>query len=130
MTARRGSLRYKIVSFARSPRTRVQRMSKTWRLAFRSAVVAGRSIAAVAILGVVATIGAQIWRASDQNMHLHRQIVQVQRQNESLERTTQNLTTRIQLLHDPEYVVPLIHEQLGLTKPHEIFVQVVPSPDK
>jgi len=31
------------------------------------------------------------------------------------------------LLHDPDYLVPLIHEQLGLVKPHEVFIVVSPS---
>ena len=124
MTARRGSLRYKIVRFAREPRAHSQLLARTWRIAVRSAALAGQAIFAVALLFVAGTIGVQVWRVGTENARLHNQIVAAQRENAALERSSQNLSARIQKLHDPEYLVPLIHEDLGLTKPHEIFVEL------
>jgi len=128
MTARRGSLRYKIVRFAREPRESGKRIAHSWRVAIRGAAIAGQAIFAVALLFVGGTIGAQVWRVGAENVRLHRQIVETERENAALQRSQQNLSSRIQKLHAPEYLVPLIHEQLGLTKPHEIFVEIQPSP--
>ena len=128
MTARRGSLRYKIVRFAREPRVRGQRIAPSWRVAVRAAALAGRAIFALALLLVAGAIAAQTWRVGSENIQLHNQIVREQRENNSLQLNSARLSERIQKLHNPEYLVPLIHEQLGLTKPNEIFVEVQPQP--
>lgn len=133
MTARRGSLRYKIVRFAREPRAYGKRVAHGWGMALRGATLAGQAIFALALLFVGVSIGAQVWRVAAENVRLHHQIVSAERDNAALERNSANLTARIHKLHNPEYLVPLIHEQLGLTKPHEIFVELdqpQPPPQK
>ncbi len=128
MTARRGSLSFKIVRFARSPRAQRQNLSRPWRLALRSAAVAGRSLIVLAAVFIAGTFGVQIWRVGAENMRLHNQIVSTQRQNEHLRATTQRLEARIRRLHNPDYLVPLIHEQLGQALPNEVFIEVKPAP--
>ena len=135
MTARRGSLHYKIVRLASARRARSLASSKRWRIARFAAGIAGRSFTALAIVFVSGTIAVQIYHASARNVALHQQIVQLERGNANLQVTNDKLTTRIVRLHDPEYLVPLIHEQLGLAKPNEVFVQVIqatplPAPQK
>ncbi|MDQ6768187.1 MAG: septum formation initiator family protein [Candidatus Eremiobacteraeota bacterium] len=124
MTARRGSLQYKIVRLARDPRARTRASAGRWRLARLAATVAGRSLMLCATLFVSGTIAIQIWHAGARNVQLHQQIAQVEQSNANLQAVNQKLVTRVDRLRDPEYLVPLIHEQLGLTKPNEIFVQV------
>ncbi|MBC5806193.1 MAG: FtsB family cell division protein [Candidatus Eremiobacter antarcticus] len=128
MTARRGSLSFKIVRFARSPRAQRQNLSRPWRVALRSASIAGRSLVVLAAVFIAGTFTVQIWRVGAQNMRLHDQIATTQRQNEHLRETTQRLEARIRRLHNPDYLVPLIHEQLGLAKPKEVFIEVKPAP--
>jgi cell division protein FtsB len=128
MTARRGSLSFKIVRFARSPRAHRQKLSRPWRLALRSAAIAGRSMVVLAAVFVVGTFGVQIWRVGAENMRLHNAIANTEAQNEHLRATTQRLETRIQRLHNPDYLVPLIHEQLGQALPNEVFIEVNPAP--
>ena|ERR1700737_4961504 len=124
MTARRGSLHYKIVRLARVPSAHAGAAPKRWRFVRIAARVAGRSLVALAVLFVSGTIGVQIWHAGERNVRLHDQITTVERGNANLQVTNDKLATRVERLHDPEYLVPLIHEQLGLAKPHEIFIQV------
>ena len=124
MTARRGSLHYKIVRLARVPRAHADASPKRWRLVRIAARIAGRSLMAIAVLFVSATIGVQIWHAGERNARLHEQIKSVERGNANLQVTNGKLATRVERLHDPEFLVPLIHEQLGLAKPHEIFIEV------
>jgi len=124
MTARRGSFQYKIVRLARVPRSRAEESPRRWRLVRIAARVAGRSLMAIAVVFVSGTIGVQIWHASERNVRLHDQITTVERGNATLQVTNDKLATRVERLHDPEYLVPLIHEQLGLAKPHEIFIEV------
>jgi cell division protein FtsB len=81
------------------------------------------------MLLVTGTMATQVWHAGERGLQLHDQIAQVERNNAALENANQKLTTRTVRLRDPEYLVPLIHEQLGLTKPREIFIEVIqPSP--
>lgn len=124
MTARRGSLRFKIVRFAREPRVYGTHLLSVWRVTLRSASIAGRAVFAVALLFIAGTLGAQVWRVGAENVRLHQAIIAAERDNGRIARSADNLSVRVHKLHDPEYLVPLIHEQLGLTKPHEIFVQV------
>ncbi len=135
MTARRGSLQYKIVRLARAPRVRAQTSSKQRRFARLAATVAGRSLMVLAVLFVSGTIAVQIWHAGARNMQLHEQLGQVERDNAALGTENARLATQVDRLRDPEYLVPLIHEQLGLAKPHEVFVEVtqatpVPAPNR
>lgn len=123
MTARRGSLHYKIVRLARVPR-RAGPPSQRRRFARVAATVAGRSLAALAVIFISSTVPVQIWHAATRNARLHQQIGQVEADNTALTETNAKLGTRVQRLRDPEYLVPLIHEQLGLAKPHEVFVEV------
>ena len=123
MTPRRGSLHYTIVRLARVPR-RGGPPSQRRRFARIAATVAGRSLLALAVLFVSGTVAVQIWHVAARNAQLHQQIVQVEADNDGLTATNAKLATRVERLRDPEYLVPLIHEQLGLAKPHEVFVEV------
>jgi cell division protein FtsB len=125
MTPRRGSLHYKIVRLARVPRAHAGAPSTRWRFARLAATIAGRSLVVLSVLFVSGTIAVQIWHASVRNLQLHQQIAGVERDNGALQVTNQKLARRIERLRDPEYLVPLIHEQLGLAKPHEVFVEVI-----
>jgi cell division protein FtsB len=124
MTPRRGSLHYKIVRLARVPKAHAGAQSKRWRFVKLAATVAGRSLIALAVLFVSGTIAVQIWHVGARSMQLRQQLAQVEATNADLSATNDKLATRVQRLHDPEYLVPLIHEQLGLAKPHEVFVEV------
>lgn len=124
MIARRGSLHHKIVRLARAPRAQADGASGRWRFLKIAARVAGRALIALAVVFVSGTIAVQIWRAAERNMQLHEQITTVESGNAALQMTNDQLATRVERLHDPEYLVPLIHEQLGLAKPHEIFIEV------
>ncbi|MBV8203538.1 MAG: septum formation initiator family protein [Candidatus Eremiobacteraeota bacterium] len=123
MTPRRGSLTHKIIRFARTPRGD-RRPSRGRRVAILAATVAGRSLVVLVALFLSGTIAVQIWHAGVRNAELHRQIHDVESQNADLTDANGKLQTRVVRLHDPEYLVPIIHEQLGLTKPHEVFIQV------
>lgn len=123
MTARRGSLHYKIVRLARVPGGHGP-PSQRRRYARIAATIAGRSLLVLAVLFVSGTVAVQIWHAAARNAQLHQQIVQVEADNDGLGATNAKLATRVERLRDPEYLVPLIHEQLGLAKPHEVFVEV------
>ncbi len=90
---------------------------------------AGRSIAFMAVLLIAASFSMQAWRVGYQNYQLHKQIESVEEQNRQLEARSAKLRLDIVLSRDPEHLVPLIHEQLGLTKPNEVFIQVAtPAP--
>jgi cell division protein FtsB len=125
MTARRGSLRHKIVRLKRVRAARPGSSARRFRLA-RVAAVAGRIAIVLAAGFVSVTITAQVWRAASRNVALHRQIVATESTNAQLQAENDRLARRVTLLHDPEYLVPLIHEQLGLTKPNEVFIEVAP----
>lgn len=127
MTARRGSLRHKIVRLAQARSNRAGQTSKHLRSARLAAVVAGRGLMLVAALFVSVTAGAQVWHVAMRNIALHQQIAQVEDENAAMEAQNEKLAVRVGHLHDPEYLVPLIHEQLGLTKPNEVFIEVAPS---
>ena len=123
MTARRGSLSYKIVRLARRRRSPEASGSRFLR---RAGLVAGRGIMLAALLCLSLTVGAQVWRVGMRNVALHQQIVQMDKDNANLQASNDELAVRVTRLHDPEYLVPLIHEQLGLTKPNEVFIEVTP----
>lgn len=129
MSARRGSLRFKVARFATAPLGRGQEGAARRDFALRAIGFGGRVVAAVAAFLIATTVGLQFWRVGVENYRLHRQIQSVERQNERLKSEAASLAREIRLLHDPEYLVPMIHEQLGLTRPHEVIVQVAtPSP--
>jgi len=123
MTPRRGSLTHKIIRLARAPRGD-GRPSRSRRVAVLAATVAGRLLVVLVALFVSGTIAVQIWHAGVRNAELHGQIRDIEAQNADLTGANAKLQTRVVRLHDPEYLVPIIHEQLGLTKPHEVFIQV------
>jgi cell division protein FtsB len=123
MTARRGSLVHKITRLTRLPR-RDGPPSRRRRFARIAATVAGRSLITLAVLLASGTVAIQVWHATARNMQLRQQIGQIEADNTSLTATNAKLEMRVTRLHDPEYLVPLIHEQLGLAKPHEVFVEV------
>jgi cell division protein FtsB len=128
MTARRGSLRFKVKQFARAPLGRAG-ASSTWYKRLGSATrFASRLVVGALILALVGAFGAQMWRVAADNYRLHRQISTVESQNEALVADSARLQREIVLLHDPDYLVPLIHEQLGLVKPHEVFIVISPTP--
>lgn len=129
MIARRGSFRFKVIRLLLPPLgTRASRSSRR-RLALRAIALAGRLLAMALVALVATTVGIAVWRIAAQNYRLHQQIAAVERQNKALEADSKLLSREIELLRDPEYLVPYIHEQLGLTKPGEVIVQVAtPSP--
>jgi len=89
----------------------------------------GRTIALVAVVLVAASFSAQAWRVSYQNYQLHKQIDAIEDQNRALAADAAKLQRDVKLSKNPEYLVPLIHEHLGLTKPHEVIIQVAtPAP--
>lgn len=90
---------------------------------------AGRIVLVLAIVLIAASFGAQAWRVGYENYRLHKQIDAIEEQNRQLGAASVTLRRDIVLSRDPEYLVPLIHEQLGLTKPKEVFIQVAsPTP--
>jgi len=127
MTARRGSLRFKIKriaaervgSAAKPPRWR-KRLILWTRLGSRLVVGA-------ALLALAGAFGAQTYRIAAENYRLHVQIDDVEHRNTALSTDAVRMEKQIVLLHDPDYLVPLIHEQLGLVKPHEVFIVVAPA---
>ena len=127
MTARRGSLRFKVGRLAQERKARVQKRLRTTAYV-RALAIGGRATVVTVAVLVALAFGAQAWRLTYQNYELHRQIVQVETQNRSLAAQTVRLKREIILSREPEYLVPLIHEQLGLTKPKEVFIQVAPPP--
>lgn len=125
MTARRGSIGFRLGRFATAPLGRGSRVQRERRmLGLMSA--AGRAIAMTALVLIVASFSVQAWRVGYQNYQLHKQIDTVEEQNRMLQAQTVQLRRDIILSRNPEYLVPLIHEQLGLTKPNEVFIQVAP----
>ena len=91
--------------------------------------VTGRTIAFLAVLLIAASFSVQAWRIGYQNYQLHKQIDTIEQQNDKLAADSVQLRRDIILSRNPEYLVPLIHEQLGLTKPGEVFIQIAtPAP--
>lgn len=121
MTARRGSLRFKVAQLA-SGRGRGRAADLQTRLR-RATHIGGRIIFVAAICLLALTFGAQAWRIAYADYQLHRQVVALEAANRVLQDETVTLRKEIYLARDPEYLVPLIHEQLGLAKPHEVFVR-------
>jgi len=127
MTARRGSLRFKVKRLARAPLARGA--SPVWRRRLGMWThLASRVVVGAAILAIAGAFGAQTWRIAAENYRLHRQISTVEQHNVALGSDAVRLQREISLLHDPDYLVPLIHEQLGLVKPHEVFIVISPTP--
>jgi len=128
MTARRGSLRFKIKRIA-AERVGTAAKPPRWRkrlvywTRFGSKLVVG-----AAVLALAGAFGAQTYRVAAENYRLHVQIDDVEQRNAALTADGARLQKQIVLLHDPDYLVPLIHEQLGLVKPHEVFIVVSPTP--
>ena len=128
MTARRGSFRFKVQRLARAPLRRVSR-DRAWQRRLTAWTrLMSRLVAGAAALFVAVAFGAQMWHVGMQNYRLHKQIEGVENKNASLESDSVRLSRQIELLHDPDYLVPLIHEQLGLVKPHEVFIEFQPAP--
>jgi len=127
MTARRGSFRFKVKRLAG------ERFGKSASPVWRQRLIAwtrfaSRLVVAAAVLSIAGAFGAQSYRVAAENYRLHKQIVNVERHNDALVADSARLQREIGLLQDPDYLVPLIHEQLGLVKPHEVFIIVAPTP--
>jgi cell division protein FtsB len=128
MTARRGSFRFKVTRLA-SDRLGRNSTSSSWQVQltrwtrFASAIVIG-----AAALLLAGAFGVQTCRVAAENYRLHKQIVSAERRNDALVADSARLRREVVLLHDPDYLVPLIHEQLGLVKPHEVFIVISPTP--
>ncbi len=127
MTARRGSFRFKVTRFAGA------RFGKSAAPAWHRRLIAwtrfgSRLVIGAAILTAAGAFGAQSYRVAAENYRLHEQIVNVEQRNDALAADSTRLQRQIELLHDPDYLVPLIHEQLGLVKPHEVMILVTPTP--
>ncbi len=127
MTPRRGSLHYKIVRLSRLPREGAAPTRKRSSLIRRAAAVAGRLLVLLAIVFASGTMAAQIWHVGERNLQLHDQIARAERANQDMQAINDRLATRVDRLRDPEYLVPLIHEQLGLVKPNEVFIETTPA---
>ena len=125
---RRGSLGFAIGRIARQPLSGRGRKRRE-RSMLRLMSVAGRTIALAAIVLVATSFSIQAWRVSYQNYQLHKQIDMMEEQNRALAADAVKLQRDVKLSKNPEYLVPLIHEHLGLTKPHEVIIQVAtPAP--
>jgi cell division protein FtsB len=128
MTARRGSLRFKIKRLAAAPLHHSVHSPAIVRAVAAWTNIGVRVAAGALALAAVVAFGAQTARLTAANVRLHHQIQAAQARNAALVRDSAALRRQIGLLHDPDYLVPLIHEQLGLVKPHEIFIEVQPAP--
>lgn len=128
MTARRGSLRFKIKKIAAERAGTAAQPSRWRRRVVTWAKFGSRLVVGAAILALAGAFGAQTYRIAAANYHLHVQIDDVEQHNEALTADAARMQKQIELLHDPDYLVPLIHEQLGLVKPHEVFIVVSPAP--
>jgi len=127
MTARRGSLRFKIKRIAAQ---RVGTAAKPPRWRKRLVLwtrLGSRLVVGAAVLALAGAFGAQTYRVAAENYRLHVQIDDVEHRNTALSADAVRMEKQIVLLHDPDYLVPLIHEQLGLVKPHEVFIVVAPA---
>lgn len=60
--------------------------------------------------------------------HLSRQLAELEHQREALLAENRRLREEIRRLHDPAYVERLAREELGLVRPGEIAVVLVPEP--
>jgi len=127
MTARRGSLRFKIKRIA-AERVGTAAKPPRWRKRLMLWTRLGsRLVVGAAVLALAGAFGAQTYRVAAENYRLHVQIDDVERRNTALSADAVRMQKQIVLLHDPDYLVPLIHEQLGLVKPHEVFIVVAPA---
>ena len=128
---RRGSLGFRALRLVRAP---LRASGGRWRSVLSDLVmVSMRCAMGLVVLAIVGASGLQAWRIGAQSFDLHQQIVAVERHEGELTASAAALRTQIRDLQDPEYLVPLIHEQLGLVKPHEVFIMVrtpAPSPTK
>lgn len=130
MTARRGSLRFKIKRIA-ADRIGTAAQPPRWRKRLMLWTRLGsKLVVGAAVLALAGAFGAQTYRVAAENYRLHVQIDDVERRNAALTADAARLQKQIALLHDPDYLVPLIHEQLGLVKPHEVFIVVSPAQPK
>jgi cell division protein FtsB len=131
MTVRRGSLGFKALRLVRAP---LRASGGRWRTAASNfAVLSMRCAMGAVVVLILGASGVQAWRVGAQSYDLHKQIVAVERHEAELTTSAAALRTQIRDLHDPEYLVPLIHEQLGLVKPHEVFIVVrtqAPPPNR
>jgi len=127
MTARRGSLRFKIKRIA-AERVGTAAKPPRWRKRLILWTRLGsRLVVGAAVLALAGAFGAQTYRVAAENYRLHVQIDDVEHRNTALSADAVRMEKQIVLLHDPDYLVPLIHEQLGLVKPHEVFIVVAPA---
>ena len=128
MTARRGSFRFKVTRLART-RLASKPSAPLWRKRLGHFTNRMSRIAlALVVLALATAFTAQTWRLGAENYRLHKQVEAVERRNDDLDAQSRALARQISLLHDPDYLVPLIHEQLGLVKPHEVFVEIQQTP--
>jgi cell division protein FtsB len=128
MTARRGSFGFKVARIARAPLGRGAGSQKLRRRLARWSIIASRLLVWSAAALFVFSVGSGFWRVGAENYRLHRQVDAVERHNAALVADSVRLKRQAALLHDPDYLVPFIHEQLGLVKPHEVFIVISPTP--
>jgi len=128
MTARRGSLRHAVTRWVGQARPLDPRSNNGFQRGLQRATsIIGRTLAFVVVTLIAVMIGIQTWRVGYADYQLHKQITAIESDNRNL--TAQSVTLRRELLlsRNPEYLVPLIHEQLGLAKPREVFVRLEPE---
>jgi cell division protein FtsB len=129
MTVRRGSVGFTISRMAAKPFSGGSRKHRE-RTMLRWMSAAGRALVLATVLLIAASFSVQAWRVGYQNYQLHKQIDAIEQQNDKLAADSVQLNRAIILSRNPEYLVPLIHEQLGLTKPGEVFIQIAPAATK
>jgi hypothetical protein len=88
MTARRGSLGFKIVRLTRVRNSSAKQRSKHLRSARAAAIAAGRGLVVVAALFISLTIGSQVWRVATRNIALHKQIAKDEDSNREIGRAS------------------------------------------
>lgn len=87
----------------------------------RWAVVAVAAVAAVTLVVVFGSTLLQVYR-------LEREAARLEQLKRDLEVQNAQLREEIRLLHTPQYIEKLAREQLGLVKPGEIALLIVPAP--
>jgi hypothetical protein len=90
--------------------------------------LAGRLLAAAAVLLVVALIVVQFARAIGENVAAARQLSSIRFDIGALQRQRDDQIRELRRLRDPEGAVPEIHDRLRLVRPNEEIIFVSPQP--
>ncbi len=88
----------------------------------------GRRLAAVAAAAGGVAAAAVFGSATLQVYRLEREAARLQRLRDDLARQNAVLREEIRLLHTPGHIEKLAREQLGLVRPEEVALLIVPAP--